>query len=333
MALDIITQQALVKQGCMVQMTKGPGLFPLCHSHPGTEVILVHSGGVLVSTEGWATAALPGNIVVFPGNSEHSTRSIHEQLNRTVIHIADELYSIHKDTMGGGDPRCSVPLSASAFDRCFWAARQLRAMTLTGQQPCTKIMQSLVDLIRAELEVAGDAARTSKENIGTVLSEVICYMNDHLANPEELSRLASRFNISERHLSRLFNSTLGCSPQRYWLNLRLERACQLINMQVPVIKIAEQVGFESARGFQRAFKRSFGITPSHYACRNLNKKGSPASLIRSAFFAAQMIPGTLAGMMLFYFTIERIRPNAATPAAIQKRLLRLLFSACNWLIC
>jgi AraC-like DNA-binding protein len=265
MALCVDTKLALIKQGCFVQMTKGPGLFPRSHNHPGVEWILIHSGGARISTEGWTTTALPGSIVVIPGKLEHSTCPISQPFSRTVIHAADELCVMENFT-DADDQRHSVELSADAFDRCFWAARQLYALTTPQKQPLTKVLHKLVDLIYAEFESAQNNEPNLYGDNNGILPVVICYMNEHLESPESLSELANRFNVSERHLCRLFGSQLGYSPQRYWLNLRLERACQLLSMQVPVTKIASQVGFESVRGFQRAFRRSFGIPPSHYLC-------------------------------------------------------------------
>ena len=264
MALCVNTQRALIQQGCFVQMTNGPGMFPLIHSHPGVELIMVHSGGACISTQGSNIMALPGSIAVIPGKSEHSTRAISQQFSRTVIHAADEMFDTADDFTGSAAHHHSIELSADAFDRCFWAARQLHALTIPTRQPGTKVMHRLVDLIRAELESAWESTQNTSENANSILSMVIGYMSDHLEQPEELPELASRFGVSERHLCRLFSFQLGYSPQRYWLNLRLERACQLLSMQVPITKIADQVGFESVRGFQRAFRRSFGIAPSHY---------------------------------------------------------------------
>jgi transcriptional regulator GlxA family with amidase domain len=160
--------------------------------------------------------------------------------------------------------RCSVELSADAFDRCFWAARQLYVLTKSQNHTLSKVMRSLLDLISAELEAARDATLSNSKCNDAVVTAVIAYMNEHLAHPEELYELARRFGISERHLGRLFGAHLGCSPQRYWLNLRLERACQLLSAGASINEITEHVGFESVRGFQRAFSRSYGTSPSHY---------------------------------------------------------------------
>jgi AraC-like DNA-binding protein len=264
MSLCVNTQRALMKQGCFVQMSKGPGIYPLIHTHPGIEIILVHSGGVSITAQDSTLTALPGSISVIPGSVNHSTKAFSPQFTRTVVHAADELCDSVEDIITGVPHHCSVELAPDAFDRCFWAARQLYALTVPPQQPRMKLMHTLVDLLCAELEEALESSQHSGDDCHTLLSSVIAYMNAHPDQPEELPELAHRFAISERHLCRLFNTYLNCSPQRYWLNLRLERACQLLNEQVPVTQIANQVGFESVRGFQRAFKRSFGVSPSHY---------------------------------------------------------------------
>ena len=63
-------------------------------------------------------------------------------------------------------------------------------------------------------------------------------------------------------LERLFNKYLGLSPARYYLNLRLKRARQLLShTSMPILQVAVACGFTSASHFARCYRQLFGHAP------------------------------------------------------------------------
>lgn len=81
---------------------------------------------------------------------------------------------------------------------------------------------------------------------------------------ESLRQLAARFFVSEGYLRYLFRVHVGSSPQRYWLQLKLERACEFLQSGLPVQRVAALSGFASLSGFERAFRRIMHVSPSQY---------------------------------------------------------------------
>jgi transcriptional regulator GlxA family with amidase domain len=95
------------------------------------------------------------------------------------------------------------------------------------------------------------------------LLAAIGYMEVYLENPLSLSSLAKSVNISLRQLERLFKSKLGTTPARYYLDLRLERARQLLKQtSMSVLQVAVSTGFTSASHFTQSYKKFFGHPPS-----------------------------------------------------------------------
>ena len=95
---------------------------------------------------------------------------------------------------------------------------------------------------------------------------VFDYIDRHLDRPlsvDELSRLA---NFSRFHFQRQFSEYVGLSVTRYIQQMRLRRASyQLVfNEHRRIIDIAMEAGFENPESFSRAFKKSFGQTPSQF---------------------------------------------------------------------
>ena len=81
---------------------------------------------------------------------------------------------------------------------------------------------------------------------------------------EVLSRaeLARKVGVSSRQLERLFQRHLGCTPTRFYLSLRLERARHLLlQTSMSAMEVALACGFVSASHFAKTYREHFGRTP------------------------------------------------------------------------
>lgn len=82
------------------------------------------------------------------------------------------------------------------------------------------------------------------------------------AKLDEVSELASRVGLGERHLRRLFQQFLQTTPTRVVGRQRLGIACQLLReTKLSVSHIAFASGFKSIRRFNDAFKKCYQTTP------------------------------------------------------------------------
>lgn len=80
-----------------------------------------------------------------------------------------------------------------------------------------------------------------------------------------IADLASELGLSPFTVVRQFRASTGKTPYAYLLELRLERAKQLLAANsTPVQSIARKVGFEDLAHFSAFFKRNTGYSPSSY---------------------------------------------------------------------
>ncbi|MCX8958996.1 helix-turn-helix domain-containing protein [Erwinia psidii] len=94
------------------------------------------------------------------------------------------------------------------------------------------------------------------------ISQIIIWLNTHLAEPLDLDRLCRDFSISRRTLQRGFTDYTGVSPQKYLTTMRLLQAkyhLQYSNMTVS--EAGKYVGLSEASYFSRLFRKQFGISP------------------------------------------------------------------------
>ena len=83
-----------------------------------------------------------------------------------------------------------------------------------------------------------------------------------------LQTLANESGYSRVHFARMFRAATGYSPHNYVLNLKLERARELLKKpSMSLIDIALDCGFSSHSHMSRLFHKIVGVTPSAYRRR------------------------------------------------------------------
>ncbi|MGY0615526.1 choline metabolism transcriptional regulator GbdR [Vibrio sp. FJH11] len=104
-----------------------------------------------------------------------------------------------------------------------------------------------------------------KHTVGTAqpkLVEAIILMEANIEETIELDELAMYVGLSRRQLERLFQKYLQCSPSKYYLKLRLNRARQLLRQtSMSIIEIATACGFVSSPHFSKCYRVYIGISP------------------------------------------------------------------------
>jgi transcriptional regulator GlxA family with amidase domain len=94
------------------------------------------------------------------------------------------------------------------------------------------------------------------------LQSVVALMEANIEEVLFLDELASYVDLSRRQLERLFQKYLDCSPHRYYLQLRLGKARQLLKQtNMSIIEIAIACGFVSTPHFSKCYRNSFNIPP------------------------------------------------------------------------
>ncbi len=84
-----------------------------------------------------------------------------------------------------------------------------------------------------------------------------------------ITELANRCNMSEVYFRKLFLKQIGTSPKQYILDVRIEKAKQLLSDGVlKVGAISEKCGFTNQYHFSRIFRQKTGLTPTEYMKQN-----------------------------------------------------------------
>ena len=94
------------------------------------------------------------------------------------------------------------------------------------------------------------------------LSTVIQIMETNIEEPKSPATLAKDVGMSTRQLERLFRRYLNRSPKRYYMELRLQKARNLLmQTDMSVINVALACGFASPSHFSKCYRAQYNTTP------------------------------------------------------------------------
>ena len=94
------------------------------------------------------------------------------------------------------------------------------------------------------------------------LANVIQMMEANIEEPISPSILAQDVGMSTRQLERLFRRYLNRSPKRYYMELRLQKARNLLmQTDMSVINVALACGFASPSHFSKCYRSQYSTTP------------------------------------------------------------------------
>ena len=108
----------------------------------------------------------------------------------------------------------------------------------------------------------------------TLLTPAIDYLAKNYSLPNLTNEsLAEKCNISEVYFRRLFFEQYKVTPRQYIIDLRINKAKQLLTDGILKIgAISENCGFSNPYHFCRVFKEKTGLTPSEYMNQNKIQK-------------------------------------------------------------
>ena len=129
-----------------------------------------------------------------------------------------------------------------------------------------------VDRVRGKQERQRVALQARFGVLQPKLTEAVTLMEANIEEPLSTDEIAQLAGVSRRQLERLFKQYLGSLPSRYYLELRLKRARQLLlDTNYSIVQVGLMCGFSSGSHFSTAFGALFGNTPREERQRKLSQ--------------------------------------------------------------
>ncbi|MBY0239973.1 MAG: helix-turn-helix domain-containing protein [Burkholderiaceae bacterium] len=212
-------------------------------------------GGVGAGVLWLAQAGLMGGVrIALPWNLYGDAEEI--EPGAILVPNLYELDGPHLSCCGGG---ASADFALTMVDALYGANVQ------------AEIKEALcIDKVRGPEERQRVALQARFGALQPKLSEAVTLMEANIEEPLSTDDVAGLVGLSRRQLERLFKQYLGSLPSRYYLELRLQRARQLLlETNHSIVQVGLMCGFSSGSHFSTAFGALFGNTPREERQRKL----------------------------------------------------------------
>ncbi len=168
------------------------------------------------------------------------------------VRISDQIFSIDRDrfTCSGGTAPLDLMLN-------------LIRLKLGPRISQLVSEQFMVERVRSDKDRQYVPLRAQVGPSHRSLIKVAQLMEEHIEKPMSLDRIAKATGLSRRQIERLFKRHLNCVPKRYYLEMRLRRARELLlQTAMPIMDITTACGFQSPPHFSKCYRNQFGHPPS-----------------------------------------------------------------------
>lgn len=101
-----------------------------------------------------------------------------------------------------------------------------------------------------------------------IVKKSILFMKRNVHRSITLKELATFFDLSGSHFSRIFKQRTRHSPMDYFIHLKVQHACQLLDLTtLRILEVSKEIGYDDPFYFSRMFKKIMGTSPAKYRKR------------------------------------------------------------------
>ncbi|MFO7446673.1 MAG: AraC family transcriptional regulator [Ignavibacteriaceae bacterium] len=137
-----------------------------------------------------------------------------------------------------------------------------------------EIISTLTYQIIAQVNTLQNSKRFAGKEIENTIQKAKAYIADNIDSEIKFETLASELGIGYSWFRRMFRHYTGLAPTQYFLQLKLNKAKELvIGTSLSIKQISVMLGFESQYYFSKIFKKKTGMSPIQL--RNYSQKYSP----------------------------------------------------------
>ena len=174
---------------------------------------------------------------------------------------------LHAWTPVDGEACSFLAMHLSAQELARLRGANDAALLATGQvgaDACATTADDIETLLGWAARLYVQAQSRSASGVPSI-DRAVSYLRQHYAQKISLDELAIAARLSKFHFLRLFAATLGTTPHRYQMLVRVARARYLLRTNVSLAEVALQTGFFDQSHFTRCFHEVVGVTPGRYA--------------------------------------------------------------------
>ena len=104
-----------------------------------------------------------------------------------------------------------------------------------------------------------------------IIDDIKEYVDKNYCQEIKISMFSEKYFVSKEYLSKLFKKKYECGIYEYALNLRMQRASELLldpNLQIQ--QISDRLGYSNSNYFSKAFRNYYQISPSDFRDKKIS---------------------------------------------------------------
>lgn len=195
------------------------------------------------------------------------TQAYFEQLSKELMRLDDLSDCVLYDMLFDRKPFCIrlTDDNACNIQHLMWlVTHEYNHFTIGSKTVINSAMLSLFICITRLYDYQTNHSAPTVTRNGEI-DKLIKYMRSNFGYRLTLDFLAAKVHLSREYLSRYFKQCTGKTISDFLLEIRMSRAKELLrNSSQSVSDIAAFCGYPSVSNFQKAFKKTTGVSPSAY---------------------------------------------------------------------
>jgi AraC-like DNA-binding protein len=232
------------------------------NGHPDHILIYCTAGKGSVTFEGETSYIAAGDILYLPSGSNHQYAADDtEPWTIYWLHFDGSLANAFCQHINQANRQYDIGVQPRVV-RVFDGIAELRHSShnldefIQGGHQLQALLSYLALLIQQRQPFA--VKQLDTENIRALMQE-------NIHGKLDLDTLAKQAKLSKYHFSKKFKKVTGQSPINYFISMKMQRACYLLDCTPRSIKhIASELGYQDTYYFSRLFKNNIGISPNKY---------------------------------------------------------------------
>lgn len=245
------------------------------HSRECLEIAYILSGKGEYRIDGESYKVKEGDLLIFnPGTLHQAIVTDMENTTTEFFVGASDIYfkNLPKNTLPLPEGGCILHTSGELKQKLFKLCASMEAENTVcwpGRYFMMKsfLMQMILLIVRQQAKPVEVKTGYAFESVNKkyVVEQIVGYFEDHYAEKISLDQIAENMYLSPFYISRIFKSETGDTPIRHLINIRLEKARELLlsGFAGSIKEVAQQVGYDDAYHFSKLFKKRYGYPPSH----------------------------------------------------------------------
>lgn len=232
------------------------------HLHSAVEIFFFTQGtSMVLHGSQWQRMSAGDVFVAFPNQIHGYEQSEDIRGYLLIVPVKPYLSAYYSTLMN------KTPVTPCLHKAQWEASGLLELLALAERDKATAsetVMQGYLHVIMGKL-LSLLTLKDSHTESDDALKKILRYLNDHYTGPVSRSDIARAVGYNESYVSHIFSDTLKTTIPDYINSMRINDASRLLaETDLPITRIASDLGFGSIRNFNRVFLKQKGVSPKEY---------------------------------------------------------------------